>query len=94
MKKIVLFTVSSIFLISCGPIMRTASGSTEKNLIKTVSIEQECAIENIEILDKVKRSGGATYSLSACGSKVVYKQVGSLFMEAEEADKMVESLKN
>ncbi|MCR9228553.1 MAG: hypothetical protein NXH90_14140 [Flavobacteriaceae bacterium] len=93
MKK----TLSSLFmffiLVSCGSVNRTMFGTTEKNLLKTVSIEQGCDTENIEILEKLKGLHGATYALNVCGNRMVYKQVGSVFMEASKADETVKNLK-
>lgn len=92
MKKIILLSALSFSLFSCGSVSRTWTGSTEKNLIKTVSIEQNCSKENIKIVDRIKRSGGATYSIEACGKRYVYKQVGSVFMEATKAKNLSNSL--
>lgn len=93
MKKIIL-TSLLLGLLSCGSVSRAVFGTTEKNLVKTVSIEQNCEKENIKILDKIKGLHGATYSLDVCGKRLVYKQVGSVFMEATKADKMVKKLSN
>jgi outer membrane protein assembly factor BamB len=41
MKKLIALT-----LLFCGSVNRTIFGTTEKNLIKTVSIEQNCTTEN------------------------------------------------
>ena len=92
MKKVILL-FGILILTSCGSVNRTMFGTTEKNLIKTVSIEQNCDAENIEIKHKLKGLGGATYALDVCGTRMVYKQVGSVFMESSKADKMVEDLK-
>lgn len=92
MKKIILL-FGIVILTSCGgAYMRTMFGTTEKTLIKTVAIEQNCDSKNIKIIEKVKGLHGATYALDACGKRVVYKQVGSVFMEKSEADKMLENL--
>ena len=48
--------------------------------------------EEIKILDKVKTTGNATYSLDVCGKRMVYKQIGSVLMEASKADNMTNSL--
>ncbi|MFZ3563414.1 hypothetical protein [Tenacibaculum finnmarkense] len=93
MKKLIVFTLL-LGMFSCGSITRTIFGTTEKTLIKTVSIEQNCEKENIKIIGKIKGLHGATYSLSACGKRLVYKQVGSVFMESTKANKMVKSLSN
>jgi chaperonin cofactor prefoldin len=69
-------------------------GTTEKNLIKTVSIEQDCPTENVKVIESLKGLHGATYSLEACGKKYVYKQVGSVFMESSKANKMINDLQN
>ncbi len=94
MKKLI--SISLLFILfSCGgTAMRTIFGATEKNLVKTVSIEQNCKKEKIKILEKVKGLHGATYSLEVCGKRVVYKQVGSVFMESSKADKMIKNLTN
>ncbi len=91
MKKSIVFVmfVALFLLTSCGAYTRTMLGVTEKDLIETVSVEQGCPREKIKILSKIKKIGNATYSLDVCGKRVVYKQVGSVFMTAEKADKMI-----
>lgn len=84
MKKIIV-VLGLMSLISCGSATRTMMGTTEKTLINTVSIEQNCPVENIEVLQKEKGSHGATYALNVCGNRVVYKQIGSVFMESSKA---------
>jgi hypothetical protein len=93
MKKLI-FVLSILLLASCGSVGRTLTGNTEKTMVKTVSVEQGCSVENIKILDKVKTWQGATYSLDVCGTRMVYKQVGSVFMESGAAEKMNENLQN
>ena len=85
MKKL-LFLTTILMFVSCGSVTRTMFGVTESTLIKTVSIEQNCEKENIKILDSNKGLHGATYALDVCGKRMVYKQVGSVFMEASKAD--------
>jgi len=91
MRKIA-FISSLLFVISCGSATRTLMGNTEGNLISTVSIEQNCPKENIEILQKEKGLHGATYALNVCGKRVIYKQVGTVFMESSKADETVKQL--
>tara|TARA_R100000306_G_C4354475_1_gene131917 strand:- start:812 stop:1084 length:273 start_codon:yes stop_codon:yes gene_type:complete len=79
----------AIALTSCGASMRTMSGATINNLKKQVSIEQGCDVDKIELLEKQQAAGNATYALDVCGKRMVYKQVGSVFMEASKADKMM-----
>ncbi|MFL0114048.1 hypothetical protein [Tenacibaculum maritimum] len=94
MKKIFLMLLVNLFLSSCGAVNRTMFGTTEKTLIKTVSIEQNCPKENIKITDRNKGLHGATYALEVCGKRITYKQVGSVFMESKKADKMAEKFNN
>ncbi|MBI6121180.1 hypothetical protein [Salegentibacter maritimus] len=94
MKKVFLSALTIILFISCGSVNRTLFGTTEKTLVKTVAIEQDCDKENIEVVDSVKGLHGATYSLNVCGERMVYKQVGSVFMEESKADKKIEELQN
>ncbi len=91
MKKVIVL-LSVLMLTSCGSANRTMFGTTEKNLINTVSIEQNCPSEKIEILQKEKGLHGATYALNVCGNRVVYKQIGSVFMESSKADATVKSI--
>jgi uncharacterized protein YcfL len=91
MKKVIVL-LSVLMLTSCGSASRTMFGTTEKNLINTVSIEQNCPAEKIEILQKEKGLHGATYALNVCGNRVVYKQIGSVFMESSKADATVKSI--
>lgn len=75
--------------MSCGAYTRTVMGTTENTLLKTVAIEQNCQADNVKIIEKVKGFHGATYALDVCGKRVVYKQVGTVFMEASQADKLL-----
>lgn len=93
MKKAIFAVITACTIYSCGAYMRGMSGATKDNLIKTVSIEQNCPIENITIVEEVRRTGSATYALEACGKRVIYKQLGSVFMESSQADKLIESQK-
>ena len=88
MKKSFLAGFVSLILVSCGSVNRTMFGITESTLVKTVAIEQNCPSESIKILEKVKGLHGATYSLDVGGKRLVYKQVGSVFMEASKADEI------
>ncbi|MCG8808913.1 hypothetical protein G1K57_12290 [Tenacibaculum finnmarkense] len=88
MRKITIL-LFAIALTSCGAAMRTMSGATINTLKKQVSIEQGCAIEKIELLEKQQAAGNATYALNVCEKRMVYKQIGSVFMEAAKADKMM-----
>ena len=92
MKKSFLIGSLSIVLLNCGAANRTAFGMTESKLIQTVSVEQGCPKENIKILDKVKSVDNATYSLDVCGKRMVYKQIGSVLMEASKADNITNNI--
>ncbi|TVZ26798.1 hypothetical protein JM83_1788 [Gillisia sp. Hel_I_86] len=94
MKKLVYLACLGTLIWSCGSVNRTMFGTTEKTLLKTVSIEQGCDQEDIKIIDSVKGLHGATYALNVCGNRMVYKQVGSVFMESSEADKTIQELSN
>jgi hypothetical protein len=76
-----------------GVTSRTVFGTTEKRLIQTVAIEQNCPQDSVKIIDKVKVAGHATYALDACGERKIYKQVGSVFMEASQAEKIIKTSK-
>ena len=88
MKKIFII-VLVIGMSSCGALNRSVSGATINNLKEQVAIEQGCEEENIKLLDKQQAAGNATYALDVCGTRMVYKQVGSVFMEASKADSMM-----
>lgn len=88
MKKFYSIFALALLLSSCGAFNRTISGNTEKDLIKQVSVETGCSEDKITIVDKVKNMGNATYSLDVCGKKMVYKQIGSVFMSSEDANKL------
>ena len=68
------------------------TGTTESKLLKTVAVEQGCLVENVRVIDKIKTMGNATYSLDACGKRVVYKQIGTVFMESSKADETVKNM--
>lgn len=89
MKKLIIIVCASTLLISCGAINRTISGNTIDDLKKQVSVETGCAVEKIVLIDKIQNLGNATYSLDVCGKRMVYKQIGSVFMKAEEVDKLL-----
>lgn len=74
MKNFIFSAIALATLTSCGAAMRSHMGATEEDLVKTISIEKSCPIENIKILDKVRGAMSATYSVEACGEKYVYKQ--------------------
>jgi len=85
--RVFLFILSFAFF-SCGAGTRTIGGATSKNLIKQVSVETGCPIEKIMLLDKQQSAGNATYALDVCGNRMVYKQVGSVFLEVSKANEM------
>lgn len=91
MKKTLLLLggVTSILLSSCGVSPIGQMGYSDKEVIKTVAIEQNCPKEDIKILDKINRLGHATYSIEACGKHVVYKRVGSVLMESSKLNETI-----
>ncbi|AQX87858.1 MULTISPECIES: hypothetical protein [Elizabethkingia] len=91
MKKTLLLLggVTSILLSSCGVSPIGQMGYSDKEVIKTVAIEQNCPKEDIKILDKINRLGHATYSIEACGKHFVYKRVGSVLMESSKLDETI-----
>lgn len=94
MKKILFVMSVGIFITSCKSFVNATQGATETKLIKTVSIDQNCSVDSIKIIDKVKNMAHATYAIEACGKRLVYQQLGTAFMEKSQAEKTVESLKN
>ncbi len=52
-----------------------------------VAVETGCPKENIKLISKSTNffSQNATYAYDACGKRVVYKKVGSVYMRAEDA---------
>jgi hypothetical protein len=91
MKK--LTVLIAMILISCGGLNRSMMGTTEKDLIKQVSIEQNCSKENIKVIDSHKSMGNATYALMVCGKRMCYTQVGSVLMECSQKDKLLNKKK-
>jgi hypothetical protein len=92
MKKLLLIVTLSVLVTSCGSLNRSMTGTTESKLIKTVSVEQGCSVENVKVLDKIRTMGNATYSLDACGKRVVYKQIGTVFMESSKAEETARNM--
>lgn len=84
MKKVILVLTIICLTTSCASIM----GYAEKDVIKTASVEQDCPISEIKVVDKIKRMGNSTYYLEVCGKRKVYKTVGSVIMEAEKAENL------
>ncbi|MDV3950027.1 hypothetical protein CMT75_16040 [Elizabethkingia anophelis] len=77
--------IAILSLTSCGAYVRSISGTTKGNLIKTVALEQGCPEDKVKIIDEVRASASATYYLDACGKKVIYKQQGFYFIEVSQA---------
>jgi hypothetical protein len=94
MKNLLLISSLSIVLLSCGAISRGTTGTTESKLIKIVSVEQGCPVENIKIIDKVKGMGSGSYALEVCGKRMVYKQAGTTFMESSKMQTIMNSVGN
>ena len=90
MKKIIFISLLAVTLFSCGSVTRTVSGSTESKLLKTVSIEQNCPVGELKVVERVKGVGQATYAIEGCGKRFVYKQMGSIVMESSKADSMLQ----
>ena len=90
MKKIIFISLLSVTLFSCGSVTRTVSGSTESKLLKTVSIEQNCPVGELKVVERVKGVGQATYAIEGCGKRFVYKQMGSIFMESSKEDSILQ----
>lgn len=93
MKNSILFLSLFGALGSCASVVNSTQGSTEKKLIKTVSIDQNCPVDSIRITDKVKNMAHATYALEVCGKRMVYQQLGTAFMEKSKAEETVEMFK-
>lgn len=71
----------AIALSSCGAFTRTMTGTTVDAARKQASLEYNCPIESVKLIEKSQRSGGATYVLDVCGTRRVYNQVGSTLQE-------------
>lgn len=93
MKKSLLILGVVISIFSCKSFVNSSQGATEGKLIKTVSIDRNCPVDSIKIIDRVKNMAHATYALEACGERVVYQQLGTAFMEKSQAEKTVEMFK-
>lgn len=93
MKKLILLTVITITLSSCGGMLRGVTGSTQGALIKQVAVETGCPEEKIKIIEMSRNTGSGTFALDVCGERKIYKQIGSVFMSNEEANKLNEKLK-
>jgi len=94
MKKLIFMTITTLSVASCGSLNRTFYGTTESTLIKTVAIEYNCPKENVKVIESQKGVHGATYAVDACGKRLVYKQTGSVFMEATKLDETINKAKN
>lgn len=80
MKKLSILLLT-VFAISCGSLNRTMSGTTTSAVKKQASIEYDCPMENIKVLEKRQHAGNATYALDVCGTRRVYTQIGSVIQE-------------
>ncbi|WP_288447628.1 hypothetical protein [uncultured Chryseobacterium sp.] len=90
MKNLLLIGSLSIVLLSCEATAKATHGATESKLIKIVSVEQGCPVENIKIIDK----GRGSYALDVCGKRKVYRQAGSTFMESSKMQVIMNSAGN
>ncbi|MCT3736133.1 hypothetical protein HZQ80_18400, partial [Elizabethkingia anophelis] len=48
--------IAILSLTSCGAYVRSISGATKGNLIKTVALEQGCPEDKVKIIDEVRAS--------------------------------------
>ncbi len=80
MKKLSILLLT-VFIISCGSINRTMSGTTTGAVKKQASIEYGCPVDSIKLLEKKQHAGNATYALDVCGTRRVYTQIGSVIQE-------------
>ena len=85
MKKVFLILTFAILLISCA----SAMGYAEDDVVKTASVEHGCPVEKIKVIDKIEKMGNATYNLEICGKQIVYKRIGSVIMQADKVEKMI-----
>lgn len=92
MRKSLLLLGLSFMFLSCGSLNRTLFGTTKGTLRETVAIEQNCPKDNIKIINSVRGLHGATYAVDACGKRVIYKQVGSVFMEESTSNETINNL--
>ena len=56
-------------------------GATDTNLIKSVSFTSGCPIENVKIIDKLKKSSTFIYKVDVCGKTKFYQQFGATVVE-------------
>lgn len=89
MKNSPFILLGLILISSCASVVNSTQGATEKTLIKTVSIDQNCPVDSIRVTDKVKNMAHATYALEVCGKRVVYQQLGTAFMEKSQAQETI-----
>lgn len=93
MKKLLITSITAlalILIVGC----RSMGKSGERSLVKVVALEQDCPVEKVKLLESFNRAGGGYFKLDACGKIVNYRKIGSVFMERESAEKMVDSLSN
>lgn len=63
-----------IIFCSCSWITPKWMGASEKSLIKTVALQQNCDISKIKIIGKIRGANGAEYKIEACDKRFVSKK--------------------
>lgn len=94
MKKLLFAVTTALTVTSCGAVSRSTTSTTETKLIKMVSVEQGCPVENIKVIDKVQGMGSGSYALDVCGKRMVYKKAGNTFMESNKMQIIMNSAGN
>ena len=75
--------MKKIFIV-LGCIAFTSCGVSSSAVKKTVAIEKDCPRDQVEILEREKGYGRATYKVSACGNTYIYKVIGTTISEGKE----------
>lgn len=57
----------------------TITESSAKDLKKHVSVDLDCDIDKIKVINSSEQKGSAVYVLCVCDKKVKYRRVGSVF---------------
>lgn len=75
--------MKKVFVI-LGCVVLTSCGASSSAVKKTVAIEKDCPKDQVEILEKEKGLGRATYKIEACGETYIYKVIGTTISEGGE----------
>lgn len=92
MKLKNLFFISLFFIIfiSCKT-QQSKNDSVIRNLTNQISVETGCPVTDITLESQYRSDDGKqneTFAFSVCGKRMIYKKIGSVYLNSEEVNKL------